>query len=255
MALLLAATLRGLRRGRRDPERALLAALQAGVLAFVVHMTWDWDWDMAAAGTAFFLLVAAASSYITHRETPGSLVGAPSAEAEGDVAVDDAVVGRRAGHRGRRGRGAGTAVTRDRRAGARPRLGTPAPGGAGLGAAVHRRPRPEPRRRARRRRVSSAAAADSARRAASWDPLAAEPLITLALVEQQRGQNRAALESLDSAARLQPENYMVHYQRGLLLDRVFDRREDAAAAFRRALELNPLHESSRSELERLVAGG
>jgi tetratricopeptide (TPR) repeat protein len=99
------------------------------------------------------------------------------------------------------------------------------------------------------------AAADSARRAASWDPLAADPLVTLALIEQQQGQNRAALESLDSAARLQPENYVVHYQRGLLLERVFDRRKDAAAAFRRALELNPLHESSRSELERLVAGG
>ena len=250
----MAATLRGLRRGRRDPERALLAALQAGVLAFVVHMTWDWDWDMAAAGTAFFLLVAAASSYITHRETPEALGGAPGAEADGGVAVDEPVVADEPGSEA----GADGAPARRSRVTAVPARVLAS--GLLLLVALAWVP-PYMADRAQNLAVEEAAtgelgaAADSARRAASWDPLAAEPLITLALVEQQQGHNRAALESLDSAARLQPENYMVHYQRGLLLDRVFDRREDAAAAFRRALELNPLHESSRSELERLVAGG
>ena len=68
MALLLAAALRGLRRGRRDPERALLVGASGGARRLRRPLTWDWDWDMAAATTAFFLLVAAASSYITHRE-------------------------------------------------------------------------------------------------------------------------------------------------------------------------------------------
>ena len=62
-------------------------------------------------------------------------------------------------------------------------------------------------------------------------------------------------ETLRAAADLQPQNYVVHYQLGLLLERAYGRSEEAAAAFRRALELNPLHESSAYELERLVAGG
>src|SRR5450756_387992 len=52
---------------RRDPLRPLLVALQAGVAAFVVHISWDWDWDMAAIGTVFFLFAAACSSYLATR--------------------------------------------------------------------------------------------------------------------------------------------------------------------------------------------
>ena len=44
-----------------DPLHPLLVALQAGVIAFVVHISWDWDWDMAAVGTVVFVLFAAAS--------------------------------------------------------------------------------------------------------------------------------------------------------------------------------------------------
>jgi Flp pilus assembly protein TadD len=95
----------------------------------------------------------------------------------------------------------------------------------------------------------------SARSARRWDPLAADPLMTLALLEQQQGRNRAALETLRAAASLQPQNFEVHYQLGLLLERAFGRRERAAAAFRRALELNPHDASSAYELDALGAGG
>ena len=48
---------------RRDPLHPLLVALQAGVIAFIVHMSWDWDWDMAAIGTLVFVFVAVCVSY------------------------------------------------------------------------------------------------------------------------------------------------------------------------------------------------
>lgn len=253
MALLLAAALRGLRRGRRDPERALLAALQAGLVAFVVHMTWDWDWDMAAASSAFFLIAAAAASYITHRGAPPT----PFGQTEGDEPEPGSavsVVGADAGV----GRGeAGAPARRPRAARAPARI---LASGLLVLLAVSWLP-PYLGDRAQNRAVEqaakgdAAAAAESARSATRWNPLAADPLITLALVEQQLGRNREALDTLRSAVALQPQNYDVHYQLGLLLERAFGRKKEAAAAFRRALELNPRHESSAYELETLAAGG
>ena len=48
---------------RRDPLHPLLVALQAGVIAFLVHISVDWDWDMAAVGTLVFVFVAVCVSY------------------------------------------------------------------------------------------------------------------------------------------------------------------------------------------------
>src|SRR5665811_1635924 len=67
MALFVVAAVRNPFTDRRDPLRPLLVALQAGVVAFVVHISWDWDWDMAAIGTVFFLFAAACSSYLATR--------------------------------------------------------------------------------------------------------------------------------------------------------------------------------------------
>lgn len=254
MALFVAAAFRGLRRGRRDSERALLAALQAGLVAFVIHMSWDWDWDMAAAGTALFLAVASSSSYITGRDAGG--LGAS------DVGTTSADWGAHepGSHEENASDGEGEAGAAARRPRA---IATPArvlASGLLLLAAVSWVP-PYVGDRAQNRAVEEAArgdtvaAAESARSARRWNPLGAEPLITLALVEQQLGQNRAALDTLRDAADLQPQNYEVHYQLGLLLERAFGERDKAAAAFRRALELNPKHESSAYELESLAAGG
>jgi tetratricopeptide (TPR) repeat protein len=88
-----------------------------------------------------------------------------------------------------------------------------------------------------------------ARRAADLDPLAVDPLITEALVLQQQGRNGEALEVLQTAARLQPDNYQVFYHQGVLLLNAFGRKKAAVAALRRALALNPLDDASRFELE------
>jgi len=247
MALLLASALRGLRRGRSDRERALLAALQAATVAFVAHMSWDWDWDMAAAGTALFLVAAASSSFITWRDAEGNDAGTPLTVSDGSDQGDGGLAGEDREAPVRRPR---TAISPARILAS----------GLLLLVAVSWWP-PYLADRAQNRAVDEASKGDvalavaSARSARRWDPLAADPLMTLALLEQQQGRNRAALETLRAAASLQPQNFEVHYQLGLLLERAFGRRERAAAAFRRALELNPHDASSAYELDALGAGG
>ena len=54
---------------RGDPLRPLLVALQAGVVGFLVHISWDWDWDMAAVGALFFLFAATCSAYLGTRRS------------------------------------------------------------------------------------------------------------------------------------------------------------------------------------------
>ena len=97
-----------------------------------------------------------------------------------------------------------------------------------------------------------ATALGDARRAAAWDPLAVSPLLTEATLLQQLGRNREALERLQAAARLQPQNYEVWYELGLLLHGAFGRDKAARAAFTRALALNPDDAASRYELELLA---
>ncbi len=63
MALLVAAAVGNPFSRRRDPLHPLLVAMQAGVIAFVVHLSWDWDWDMAAVGMLVFVFIAACVSY------------------------------------------------------------------------------------------------------------------------------------------------------------------------------------------------
>jgi tetratricopeptide (TPR) repeat protein len=60
-----------------------------------------------------------------------------------------------------------------------------------------------------------AAAADSADRARSLDPLSLEPLYARARVEEVRGEPEAALATYRDAARLQPENPETWYELGL----------------------------------------
>ena len=96
---------------------------------------------------------------------------------------------------------------------------------------------------------NTAVALSRARAAARRDPLAVDPLITEALVLQQQGRNGEALAALEKAARLQPDNYEVFYQQGVLLLQAFGRKQAAIAALQRALALNPLDVASRFELE------
>ncbi len=284
--VLLAAAMVGNPFSRRDdPLHPLLVAMQAGVIAFFVHMSWDWDWDMAAIGTLAFLFVAAVTSYRTTRAgdlrrgarwarhvarlEDAAAEGTGQVVESGESALSQGV--EREAHdpeAAERGSGAEYSPAEE-------------PGEAGQG-----------ERRGRRRRhsgwgiraVASAAlvllalcwlppyfsqraensalaeASDGrvaaglaqARRAASLDPLAASPLLTQATLLQQLGQNRAALTKLQEAARLQPQNYEVWFALGELQQGALGQKREARASFTRALALNPLDSASRYELERLA---
>jgi len=230
MALFIAAAVRNPFTDRRDPLRPLLVALQAGVAAFVVHMSWDWDWDMAAIGMVFFLFAAACSSYLATRGADRRRRAAVAAPEEESL---PAPAGRR-------------------RAAAWPAR-TVATVALVLLAASWLVPylaaRAESAALAASGDGDSAAALRQARRAASLDPLAVDPLITEALVLQQQGRNGEALTALQKAARLQPDNYKVYYHQGVLLLQAFGRKQAAIAALRHALALNPLDDDSRFELE------
>jgi tetratricopeptide (TPR) repeat protein len=97
-----------------------------------------------------------------------------------------------------------------------------------------------------------AVALDRVRWAATLDPLAVSPLLTEASLLQQLGRNREALARLQAAAKLQPQNYEVWYELGVLLHGAFGRDKAARAALTRALALNPDDAPSRYELERLA---
>jgi tetratricopeptide (TPR) repeat protein len=235
MALFVAAAVRNPFADRQDPLRPLVVALQAGMTAFVVHISWDWDWDMAAIGVIFFLFAAACSSYLVTRAAdlrrPEVLAVPTAAEAsEAPLPV---------------------AAGRQRSA------GWPARTVATIALVVlaaswlvpYLAAREESAALAASGEGDSAVALGRARRAARFDPLAVDPLITEALVLQQEGRNGEALAILQKAARLQPDNYEVHYHQGVLLLRAFGRKKAAIAELRRALALNPLDAASRFELE------
>jgi len=241
MALFVAAAVRNPFADRRDPLRPLLVALQAGIVAFVVHISWDWTWDMAAIGMVFFLFVAACSSYLATRaadrrrnqelaavETASEANGPESAAAKPP------------------------APATPRRAAAWPAR-TVATVALVLLAASWLVPYLAARDASAALAASgdgqTAVALSRARRAARLDPLAVDPLITESLVLQQQGRNGEALAALEKAARLQPDNYQVFYHQGVLLLQAFGRKQAAIAALRRALALNPLDGASRFELE------
>ena len=243
IALFVASAFRRLARDRGDPERPLLAALQAGVLAFVVHISWDWDWDMAVAGTVFFLFAAAAAGFLTTRGNDLADAARAAATAEGGEGTAEPPAAAAEGGAPGSARGASP-------------LPLPlrvALSGLALLAALSWIP-PYLGEQASARAVSAAGVGElglaerEAEAARARNPLAVRPLITLALVQQQRGEGRAALATLDEAVALQPQNADVHYQRGLVLLNVLGRPADAADAFVRALELDPLDDASAHQL-------
>ncbi len=95
-------------------------------------------------------------------------------------------------------------------------------------------------------------ALEHAHRAATWDPLAVRPLLTEAMLLQQLGRNREAYARLQTAARLQPQNYEVWYALGMLEHGVLGRDAAARSSFSRALALNPDDADSLYELRRLA---
>ncbi len=80
--------------GRRDPLRPLVVALQAGVLAFIVHLSWDWDWDMAAVGALAFLFIGVTASYLATQKSDARR-GETPAMGDGAAGATPAEVGGR----------------------------------------------------------------------------------------------------------------------------------------------------------------
>ena len=237
---LLFAALRPVGRAARDADRGLLAALQAVSVAFVFHMTIDWDWDMAAAAIAFLLLTGVAAAYVRRRRADALRGVAQAAPApDGEPAV------RRRARREPRGLRFGVAsrilVT----------------GVLLLVALSWLSPYLSQRSLSRAILLASdsrtSAAIVQARRAHRFDPLAVDPLFTLALVEQQEGRGSTAQATLERAVRLQPQNYATYYELGLMQLNVLGLNHQAAASFRRALSLNPYDENSSYELSAALA--
>lgn len=213
---LVAAAFGRLLKDRSDPERSLLAACQAAVAVFLVHMSIDWDWDMAAITVAFLLLTGVAAAYARERARLADPAH-PAPTRRLSLSTRLLVTG---------------LVAIGVVSWALPYLSQHA-----AAAAVDQ---------ASRGRLTQATA--SARTAGRLDPLAADPLITLALVQTQQQQREAARATLDKAVRLQPSNYVVYYQMGLLTLNSFGRKAEAARWFRRALALNPLDPVIRRQL-------
>ena len=102
MLLFVATSFRNPFRDRGDPMRSLVVALQAGIVAFLVHISWDWDWDMAAIGFVFFLFVTVSSSYLATRAADARRGAAREQLPEASRPAGDS--GRRAGLARRRRR-------------------------------------------------------------------------------------------------------------------------------------------------------
>jgi hypothetical protein len=220
-------------RDRRDPHRALLAACQAAVIAFVVHISIDWDWDMTAITVAFLLLAGVSAAYVSRQ----------------------GVVGQR-----RRAARAGAGPVR--RQAPPTATSVPSRGLRLLATAVilfavacwalpYLAERATATAQDQLSRGQLAQAEAAARRAAALDPLAVDPLLTLAAAQAQNGDPEAAAATLEQAVRLQPDNYEPYYQMGNLQLRSFGDETAAREWYRKALELNPRHPGTRHMLGQL----
>jgi uncharacterized membrane protein YhaH (DUF805 family) len=269
----------------RDRERALLAAVTAASIAFLFHISGDWDWDMAAITLGFLLLAITASGYRGSSQgapaaAPAAVVAPTVGEADQRAAADadfaaapsaesSAAVGAAAEPAAGSlpaAPAAGPASTAGSRsplltAARAPRLSWPAAAlWAGLLAVLmvswllpFLSARAEDRALAAVSHNRLGPAQTYAARARTLNPLATDPLLTLAAVEEGRGRPQAALSALRDAVRLQPDNYYVHYRLGVFLYSALGRNAAAARQFKLALELNPMHGLSRSQLDLIGA--
>ena len=239
MALLLAAAVGNPFTWREDPSRALLVAMQTGVVVFLLHISWDWDWDMTAVGIAFFAFVGTCASFLWTRRTDSEAAG---------MGTDD--LPDQGGDRENP-----PSPTRARI------LAWPLRLSLSLLLVLlavswtlpYMASRAESAALTKSAGGETAAALADARRAARYNPLAARPLVMQARLLQALGRNREALAVLQGAALLQPDNFEVHRELGLLYLEAFEARPEAKAAFAEALSLNPLDDELQMDLERATA--
>lgn len=229
---LVVAVFRHARRYRDDPYRSLLAACQAATAAFVVHLSIDWGWDMAAITLAFLLLAGVGASYVRDRRAERTVAQTPESAASAAAELPTAP-------------GA--------------LLGAPSPTVRVLATAAvlfavacwalpYFAERATMTAQDQLSRGQATAAETQARRAAAFDPLSVDPLLTLAAVQTRQGDPDAAAATLERAVRLQPQNYKAYYAMGTLLLQSFHDEAAARAWYLRAFELNPMHAGLRKAL-------
>lgn len=230
---LMVAAFSRLLRDRRDPDRALLAACQAALVAFVVHISIDWGWDMPVITVAFLLLAGVCSAYVNQQEE------AARARLERDHVGQSAV------------------RSRPLPAAATPSLGVRvlATGVIAFGVVCWVLPYAAERATATARdrlsRGDVAAAQSSARRASALDRLSVEPLFALAAAQEQAGDLEGAKATLERAVRLQPDNFKTYSQMGDLQLEGFRDKVAARLWYQKALELSPRDAGTRRKLAEL----
>jgi hypothetical protein len=231
---LLVAVFRHAVRDRDDPCRSLLAACQAAIAAFVVHLSIDWGWDMAAITLVFLLLAGVSASYIRDRR-----VKVAAASRTPEVAASGLALEVPAASVVRRGPPSLTV---------RVLLTAVVLFAVACWALPYFAERATMSAQDQLSRGQAPAAEADARRAAALNPLSIDPLLTLADVQAQQGDPDAAAATLQRAVRLQPDNYRPYYQMGTLLLESFHDEAAARAWYLRALELNPMHPGLRNAL-------
>ena len=231
---LVAAAFGRLFRDRGDPHRALLAACQAAIVAFVVHMSLDWDWDMTAIAIAFLLLAGVSAAYVRESGRRGSAAPGVSPGRARRHRLGSAAA-RIVPSLGVRLLATGVILfavacwalpylaERDDRRGSGP--AEPRAGDRGRGQGAARGCTRPPRRRS---------ALDARRDAGS------------------AGDLEAAAATLDRAVRLQPDNYKPYYQMGNLRLQGFGDEASARLWYQKALELSPMDPGARRVLGRAV---
>lgn len=189
-----------------------------------MHLSWDWTWDMAAIGTVFFLFIGVCASYFSTRASDRRGLTDAQGEAVRRVGVQRSHWPLRVL--------ATTALLVLAVSWLFPYLSV----------------------RAERAAVAAdqnaALALREAERAARYNPLSVEPLLTQSLALQRLGKSGQALTVLRRAQRLQPDNSAAYYQEGIILLSVYNQPRRAAVALRRALALNPHDVPSEAALAR-----
>ena len=160
----------------RDADRGLLAALQAASIAFVAHMTIDWDWDMAAAARR----VPAARRRRRRLRARPRAAPPPAKPVARPMCRDGASPTAGDDRRDAVADCASALASRVLATGVLALVAVSCPAAVPVG------PRPVAAIVLASDNRTAAAVAQ-ARRAHRLDPLAVDPLFTLALVEQQQG--------------------------------------------------------------------
>lgn len=215
LALMLTSAVRALR-GSSGDERAVVAALMAAALVWLVHATGDWLWEFPALGTLGLGLLAVAAR-VRPVEPADPLTEQPLVSTPGEPSVS------RRGPISSIGFRALLAVIALAAA-----ISLSVPGvAARYVSAAYEDSRADPR-----------AALARLERAAQLNRLSADPLVAKGVIAQRAGRRGEAVDAFRRAVDRAPDYWFAHLELGLALGLMGDLR-DAESSLRTAARLNP----------------